>query len=258
MIKRILAIYQNLVGWRGTAFNLVFLLLVILFKKPLLDLFIAAQGSDAPNYLLGGLLLGALVLEIAGFVGKRPALGRSVIESASQMHGCASLLAFLMMLGHPALSFVIYLISYQVAWSKGDWLMQALGGLGFALIFIREAVFIYLWIGPPKGVYHQRPGRLEMAGDVLGDLALLIFAFLVHVLIWDGIGQQSPLRADDLAGQVMELIGISVFFVMTLMPMNSLIYRQQFMARQTRLQQILFWVSFVMLVFTALSTFPRA
>lgn len=257
-MKRILDIYRNLVGWRGTAFNLLFLLLVIVFKHPLLDRFLGNEGSDVPDYLLGGLLLGALVLEIAGFVGKRPALGRSVIESASQMHGCASLLAFLMMIGHPALSFMIYLISYQVAWSKGDWLMQALGGLGFVLIFIREAVFIYLWIGPPKGGYHQRPGRLEMAGDVLGDLALLIFAFLVKVIIWDGIGLQSPLRASDPLDQAMELIGISIFFIMTLMPMNSLIYRQQFMARQTRLQRILFWASFIILVFSALSTFPHA
>ena len=262
-----------LLRFRFVWLNLLFAAYLGWLQPVLLQRMVTAEQTHRPDWLLGALLLGIQLFELAGLLLKRPASAFFARQNPdiSQPNGCrenvkvaALVLVPVLHLGAAAM---LTLIAFDLwgwvgraAATPGDWLLLPL----FFVVLIKEAFFVVLmigtgvgaaalapaearfgarlnrWLSPPAGT---RLTLKEILMDLAGDLLLLAFTALTYTTAWEFITAESPLRHQGME-RLGEYLGVSLLFFMVYFTTRSVYLMQEISIRQSRAARIFAWVSF--------------
>ena len=266
-----------LLRFRFVWLNLLFAAYLGWLQPVLLQRMVTAEQTHRPDWLLGALLLGSQLFELAGLLLKRPASAFFARQNPdiSQPNGCrenAKVAALVLVpVLHLGAAAMLTLIAFDLwgwvgpnAAAPGAWLVLPL----FFVMLTKEAFFVVLmigigaagsqhesalapagvrfgarlnrWLSPPAGT---RLTLKEILMDLAGDLLLLVFAALTYTAAWEFVTAGSPLRHQGVE-RLGEYLGVSLMFFMVYFTTRSVYLMQEISIRQSRAARIFGWVSF--------------
>jgi hypothetical protein len=275
---------------RSIFFYLLFLG-YLAFVNPYLMARLSTTASGHIDVVLGWFLLILLFLELWGFWLKHPIMVYYTRYSAVDETPSKKFLSWLndaiMLLGviffpifRIGMGIFLYITATQIGGlDPGDGmpLWQALlFGAGFLIVIIKELGMIVLfftpyglrgasndtyptlsWHGRANGVYPSELEFSHLLRDALGDLVLLAFTAVAYTVLWDGIGLTSPVQANSFKEYILAYLGLSLYFLMTMLPLRSVYLFQAITTPQTGYQRIWMVIRFSVLFLVAISSYPR-
>lgn len=278
--------FFTLLRFRFIWLNLLFVGYLWLLQPAVLQRLVASTQSEYPDWMMGGILLGAQAIEMVGLLLKRPASAfytRRYPDPGDQ-GGCRDnakvvLFVFTPIL-HLCFAAMLTLVVFDLLkigpHDEAAVLWQCLSLVLFFAILTKEAFFVVLMLSigmgrsiprqPPKQTRPHWVDRLELwlgppeinqitlkdvLKDLVGDLLLLAFAALAYTASWELITAGSPLRRQG-TGRLFEYLGVSLFFFMMYFATRSVYLMQELGIQQSRAARIFSWVSFLVVWLSAL------
>jgi hypothetical protein len=273
---------------RSIFFYLLFLGYAIFINPWLIELINeTSDGQEMPA--LGLFLFFVLLLELWGlwlkhpimvyYARQYPAAGAKPEKDFGWVDasaGCAPglLITLFIPVFHLAMAGFLYMIAVQTTGVRDngtDWRVLLVVG-GLFLVIIKEAGVMGLLYTPYglrgaskdtyptlgwRGIrYVQYPSeiRLEhLLRDALGDLVLLLFSAVAYSALWDAVALVSPLRR----GTLTEYLGLGIYFMMVVLPLQTVPIFQTMTTQQTKAQRNWIVVSLLILVLVSMLTFFR-
>lgn len=289
------AFLYSILQKRSTFFYLLFLGYLGFIHPWLMVRLSETSDGRQIDRVLGWFLIILLFLELWGFWLKHPIMvyyGRrypanlkatqKTMGWVDQSAGCtlALLMTIFLPIFHLGMASFLYIIATQVGGldlgGQAPVGLQLLYVGGFFLVIIKEAGMIGLfyspyglrgiandtyptlgWRGLTDGVYPSEIRLEHLLRDALGDLVLWAFAAVAYTVLWDFIGLNSPIRAYGFGEYVFEYLGVGFYFLMTVLPLQSVYLFQAVTTHQTKSQRTWMVFSFLILAFVAMLSFPR-
>ena len=259
---------------RGIFFYFLFIG-YLLFLHPHLLKRLAATSST-PDPVIGWTFLLLPFFELIGFWFKYPVLSfyaRTYPQKASTIKILA--MVFLPIL-HLGMAAFLFIIGTQITGlqPEGDaaWYWQLLYVAGFFLILFKELGFLALFFSfggipwtnrqekPPQVFFLKRLSKSvnghdlrPLLEDALGDIFLFVFATLGYTALWEYTGMVSTFYTHvGFWRYFMQLLGVLLYFLMVIPPLQAVYLMQYTLIRHTKRQQI--WAGF-QFVFTLVAAF---
>jgi hypothetical protein len=271
--------------------NLLFTVYLWLLQPAVLQrLGASTQGND-PDWLMGGLLLGIQVIEMAGLLLKRPVgafYARRYPDSNAPggwwENAKVALFVFIPIF-HLSLAAFLAMIALGLLKMGGGnetaAILQCLSVLLVFAIITKEAFFVTLllgiglagsaldhniptgayapwveranrWLAPPEITQITQKDALK---DMAGDLLLLAFSALAYTALWEFITADA-LRAQG-SGRLWEYLGVSILFFMVYFTTRSVYLMQELSIQQSRAARVFTGVSFLAIWLAVLWAIPR-
>jgi hypothetical protein len=249
----------------------------------------STQGND-PDWLMGGLLLGIQVIEMAGLLLKRPVgafyARRDPDSNAPGKWDTLKVALFVFIpIFHLSLAAFLAMIALGLlkmgGGSETAAILQCLSVLVVFAIITKEAFFVALalgiglagsafdhntptrapapwveranrWLAPPEITQITQKDALK---DMAGDLLLLAFSALAYTTLWE-FGTADALRAQG-SERLWEYLGLSILFFMVYFTTRSVYLMQELSLQQSRAARVFTGVSFLVVWLSALWAIPR-
>jgi hypothetical protein len=285
MINFLYAILQR----RTIFFYLLFFGYQIFVHPWLLDHLPNIGGNDT-DLFLGCFLLVLLFLELWGFWLKHPIMvyyarrhpisdpipEKSLGWAETSGSAIPIMIVIFVPILHLGMAFFMYAMATQIGGldpgGSAPVGRQLLYVAGFFVVLLKEAGMIGLFYspygirGPSNDTYptlgcrgivddhYPAEIRLEhLVREAFGDLVLLLFSMVAYSVLWEGLLLVSSVHSFDLY----DYLGMGFYFLMAILPLQSVYVFQAISIRQTGRQRIWMVVSFLLIVFVAILTFPQ-
>ena len=280
--------FYHLLQRRSIFFYLLFLGYLAYVHPWLIERISVTDGGQIDR-MLGWFLLALLCLELWGFWLKHPIMvyyarqyPAAGLDDKQFLQANASgcqfrlLVTIFVPILHMVMACFLYIAATQIGGldpggSAPAW-QQLLYVGGFFIVLIKETGMIGLfyspfglrgpsndtyptlgWHGLTNGEYPSEIRLEHLLRDTLGDFILLVFSAVAYAVLWDTVTLISPIRD----GSFFEYLGLGVYFLMAILPLQSIYLFQAVTIRQTRTHRIWMVVSFLILVIVAILSFSR-
>lgn len=280
--------FYHLLQRRSIFFYLLFLGYLACGHSWLIKRLSATDGGRIDR-TLGWFLLALLFLELWGLWLKHPIMvyyarqypvagldGKQFLRADASGCQFRLLVTIFVPILHMVMAFFLYLMATQIGGlnpggTAPAW-QQLLYAGGFFIVLIKETGMIGLFYspygirGPSDDTYPSLGRRGVITGeypseirlehllrDALGDFILLAFSAVAYTVLWDAVILVSPIRD----GSFFEYMGLGFYFLVAILPLQSVYLFQAITTRQTSVQRIWMVVSLLILVIAAIWSFPQ-
>jgi len=277
-----IAFFYSLLQRRRLFFYLLFLG-YLAYVHPWLVERISVTDGGRIDRKLGWFLITLLCLELWGFWLKHPIMvyyarqypaagldDKQFLQADASGGKFRLLVTIFMPILHMVMACFLYIAATQIGGlnpggSAPAW-QQLLYAGGFFIIIVKETGMIGLFYspfglrGPSNDTYptlgwrgltnREYPSEIRLEHhlrDALGDFVLLAFSVVAYTVLWDTVTLISPIRTGDF----IEYLGLGVYFLMAILPLQSIYLFQAVTIRQTIAQRIWMVISFLILVIAA-------
>lgn len=247
---------------RSVLINLLFILYLLLLQPRVLAYLAVSEAAGQFNLWLAAAYVVTQILELVAFFLKRPLLMYSAVQNP-RPGSPVTILFILMPILHLAGAAILFLLAADVAGfapPPGEtrlWPQMEFVGL-FFVVLIKDLLYIGWWLSPrgdPKFPASTPPESFTPGlfwRDTVGEVFYLVYSALTFTLMWDFLVMLSPLdRWGTLWDRAMELLGLSLIFMLVYFPIRSLDYFYLLHTDQPRWQRALAWVFFILILFSA-------
>lgn len=239
-------------GYRGIWFNLALLLLVSVSSYTLFDRAISVIHNNQPDWLVGSLLIVAVILEtylcpikLKDILNHQPA--KLDEKSRKRLHSLAFYLLFFgTTIGFIALSLAF--IAFGKDPSNNE---NILGTIGF-IITLR---FLYFIITKPAIDEEIKTPVISLKKASYVDLGIAFYSSIYYVCIWQVL-VISKVNLEQLtespASLTMGLIGVTGMILLCLIPIRALYFLEEWRGNLSTSSKIAIFISLALLIIETL------
>lgn len=252
-------IIEFLYYYRFLIINALFILFIILLRKPLLAMLKTNIFVGEVNYFLAFILLLALAIETYAIFQKIKIIGYERAKLPKNKFGKAkeyffnpgvfSIWAFHMVVG------IILIMSLGTAVMgistenmKGDEYML---GVLFLIELIRNGFIfgLFVYFDKPENAVKKRP---SMNQELLADLFLVLFACIAFTSTWNTFMTNTPvITSEGIGYTIFQLIPAFLVFLIFYLPLNMMNILSLHLLNQKRREKIMFWVTVIISTFVS-------
>lgn len=243
------SIVRFILRFRFVFFNILFAIFALFLRKPFTNMLRNAMYGKETNYLLGIILLLAIVLETVAIAFKTKVLTiRMRIEQpekAGTNLSCASI--FILWIFHILVGEMVVLLASQ-ALSGGDF--ESFSPFGIVMIFVEVIRNIFI-LGFMLRTIPKEKQKIPIAKDFVADIFLFYFAITAYTATW-GVIANMTVVANHIAMTIANTLAAVLIFLIFYIPLNMMYHFERRQYKQTKLQQALFFGSLLLVTFSAI------
>jgi hypothetical protein len=258
---KMMTLLYKLLQRRGIFFYLLFIV-YLLYLHPLVIGRLSGAGMENPDPLMGWIVLLIPFAELLGFWLKYPIMLYYAREYPAKEGNWQIILIVFLPILHLGMSTFIFIVGTQTAGLQpaGDaaWYWQLLYVAGFFVVIFKELGFLALFFSLKgvKGSFAQQyPPEIRLGHlfrDAAGDILLLLYSAMGYTILWEFLGKRSSFDAGaGFWGSIMQYLGILIYFVMVIPPLQAIYTLQNSITQRTKIQRIWSAVSFLIVLVIA-------